>query len=271
MIKKISILLVVALAIMSCAASKNVTYFQDLPKQDTSWQILKGDFIRTQPGDALSIVVHTGDPELDNQFNLPVNSNRIGFTSQSSLGSNNSQGVSGYTISREGLIQFPVLGDIMIEGMTRQEIEEKIKTELVNANLVKDPVIIVEFSNMYISVLGDVSHPGRFTIDRDKLTILDAIGKAGDLTITGKRQDVLVLRTEDKVQKAYRLDLCNASTLYSSPVFYVKQNDIIYVAPNKKQIRQSTVNGNNVLSAAFWISVTSVVLSAVTTVIALTK
>jgi len=269
MIKKISILLVVALAIMSCAASKNVTYFQDLPKQDTSWQILKGDFIRTQPGDALSIVVHTGDHELDAQFNLPIATNRI--TSSESTSSNNSQGVSQYTISREGIIKFPVLGDIMIEGMTRQEIEEKIKTELTDANLVKDPVVIVEFSNMYISVLGDVSHPGRFAIDRDKVTVLDAIGKAGDLTITGKRRDVLVLRTEDKVQKAYRLDLCNASTLYSSPVFYVKQNDIIYVTPNKKQVRQATVNGNNVLSASFWISVTSAVLSLTTTIIALTK
>lgn len=268
--RKLILLFIAGFIAASCASTKHVTYFQDIPINDTTWQNQQGATVKIQSGDAISIVVNTQDPLLDAQFNLAYIQRYLGMTETSYSGS--SQGISRYTVNQEGNILFPVLGDIHVLGLTRQEIQDKIREELINANLVKDPVITVEFMNLYVSVLGDVVKPGRYTIDRDQITILDAISKAGDLNITGNRINVLVLRTEiDNTQKAYRVDLCNASKLYKSPVFYLQQNDIIYVEPNQKKVRDSTVNGNNILSTAFWISVVSVVLSAVTTIVAVSK
>ena len=127
--------------------------------------------------------------------------------------------------------------------------------------MINDPVVTVEFSNLYISVLGEVNNPGRYGIDRDKITLLDAIGMAGDLTIYGKRQNVVVMREEEGKQLFYRVDLTSVDDLYSSPVYYLQQKDVVYVEPNETRARQSTVNGNNVRSTSFWVSIASLLTS----------
>ena len=171
------------------------------------------------------------------------------------------QGVSGYTVDAHGDIDFPVLGKVHVAGMKRQEIAEYIKGELVRENLVKDPVVTVEFMNLCVSVLGEVNNPGRFSIDRDRLTVLDALSLAGDLTIYGNRYKVIVLRQEDDVQRVYGIDLTSGEHVYSSPAYYLQQNDVVYVEPNAVKARQSTVNGNNVRSTSFWISLASLLTS----------
>lgn len=129
---------------------------------------------------------------------------------------------------------------------------------MIERNLVKDPVVTVEFLNLTVSVLGEVSSPGRYNIDRDQITLLDALSMAGDLTIFGKRDEVLVMReVQDGRQQVYRVNLCSANDLYNSPVYYLQQNDVVYVEPNSMRARQSTVNGNNVRSASFWMSLAS--------------
>ena len=115
--------------------------------------------------------------------------------------------------------------------------------------------------NMYISVLGEVTKPGRYNFNQDRLTLLEALGLAGDLTIYGRRDNVKVLREVDGQQKVFMVDLRSGSDLYNSPVFYLQQKDIIYVDPNVVKMRQSTVNGNNVRSTSFWISIASVLTS----------
>jgi polysaccharide export outer membrane protein len=109
--------------------------------------------------------------------------------------------------------------------------------------------------------LGEVENPGRYNITKDHLTLLDAISMAGDLKITGKRTDIIVLRNEDNQQKSYKINLCSANELYSSPAFYLKQNDVVYIQPNDMRTRQSTINGNNVRSSSFWISLASLLTS----------
>ena len=145
--------------------------------------------------------------------------------------------------------------------MKREEIAECIKKELIKENLVKDPVVTVEFANLCISVLGEVNNPGRFSIDRDRLTILDALSMAGDLTIYGNRSKVMVLRQEGDVQRVYGLNLMSGEHIYTSPAYYLQQNDVVYVEPNAVKARQSTVNGNNVRSTSFWISLASLLTS----------
>ena len=132
-----------------------------------------------------------------------------------------------------------------------------IKKELINRNQLKDPVVTVEFMNLTYSVLGEVSSPGRYSIEKDKVTILDAISEAGDLTIFGKRENVLVLRNENGTQRVYDVNLCSGNDIYNSPVYYLQQDDVVYVEPNKVKARQSTVNGNTIFTPSFWLSVLS--------------
>ena len=195
-------------------------------------------------------------------FNLPIYSHRVGYTSEYVNGNNNTNNqISAYTVDSDGTIDFPVLGRIRIAGLSREEVADYVKSELVTKNLINDPVVTVEFMNLCVSVLGEVNKPGRFRIDRDYITILDAISMAGDLTIFGEREDIKVLRTVNGQQKMYTVNLCSAEQVYASPVFYLQQDDVIYVEPNKMRARQSTVNGNNVRSASFWISIASFLAS----------
>lgn len=244
--------LIATILLSSCAATKNIKYFQDL-EQGVSEQILNPMQIKVKPEDQISIIVNSKDPQLASLFNLPLVANRVG----QSMSSSSDRPVSGYTIDSSGSIDFPVLGKIHIAGMNREEIGQTIKEQLISKSLVKDPIVTVEFMNLVVAVMGEVNKPGRFNIDRDKITLLDAISQAGDLTIYGKRENILVLRQENEKQVSYKVNLCSGYDLYASPVFYLQQNDVVYVEPNSVRARQSTVNGNNVRSASFWMSLTS--------------
>lgn len=257
---KATYLLFIAWAAVSCSTPSHVTYFQDLRPGESEQKIIAATEIKVRPGDKLSIIVNSRDPQLSQLFNLPYVSQQIGSGSASSSSgsaSTSSQGISGYTVDEKGQIDFPVLGKLEIAGKNREEIAAFIKGELLAKDLVKDPVVTVEYMNLCISVLGEVANPGRYSIDRDKVTLLDAISMAGDLTIYGKREKVLVLREENGVQRVYGVNLCSAEYLYTSPVYYLRQNDVVYVEPNNVRARQATVNGNNVRSTSFWISLAS--------------
>lgn len=250
---KIIIVVASALLLGSCATPKKISYFQDLRSGERDLTQTALAEIRIQPKDKLSILVNSQDLRLTNLFNLPVVSQQIGQETSS----NTNRGLSGYTVDSNGDIDFPVLGKIHIWGMTREEVAAHIKQELQSNDLIKDPVVTVEFMNLNIKVLGEVNNPGRFSIDRDNMTLLDALSLAGDLTIYGNRENVTVLRDDGGRQRVYKVDLCSAGELYHSPAYYLQQNDVVYVEPNATKARQSTVNGNNVRSTSFWISLAS--------------
>ena len=149
-------------------------------------------------------------------------------------------------------------------GLTREEIAEKVKKSLVDASLVKDPTVTVSLSNLHYSMMGEVAKPGQYAIEEEKVTILDAISKAGDLTIQGKRNDVMVLRQENGHQKIYKIDLCSGKDIFSSPAYYLQQNDVVYVTPNDTKKRSSTLNGNTVQSTGFWMSISSLIVTILT-------
>lgn len=249
-----------ALLIAGCGNPKAVPYFQDITA-DATLDAVNSSIIKIAPDDKLSIIVNSRDPQLTNLFNLPYISRILGSTSDYYSGSN---GVAGYTVDAKGTIDFPVVGEIQVAGLSRGEVEEKIKAELTSRNLVKDPVVTVDFMNLRVSVMGEVAHPGRFAIDRDHYTLMDAISAAGDLTVFGQRENVKVLRMEGDTRKTYVVNLCSAEDVLKSPAYYLQQNDIVYVEPNKVRARQSTVNGNNVLSTSFWISIASLTLTLMT-------
>ena len=241
----------------SCAAPKTISYFQDLNPGESELTITDPVEIKIQPKDKLSILVNSQDPRLTNLFNLPILSSQIGTDNNY----NQNRGLSGYTVNKNGSIDFPVLGEIKVQGMTREDVAAYIKKELILQDLIKDPVVTVEFMNLCISVMGEVNHPGRYNIDRDHLTVLDALSMAGDLTIFGNREKVLILRQESGKQRVYGVDLNSAQHMYSSPVYYLQQGYVVYVEPNDTRKRQSTVNGNNIRSTSFWISIASLLTS----------
>lgn len=255
-----------ALLLGSCSTPKNVGYFQDLD-QVMVIEAQNRQYIKVRPEDKLQIIVTSKDPQLASIFNLPVVTNRIGqnaavYGTTSPYSTNStSEGISYYTVSPSGTIDFPVLGTLNVNGMTRFEVAAFIKGEIIGRNLIKDPTVSVEFVNTGISVLGEVKTPGRYNINRDELTILDAVAMAGDLDIQGDRTNVRVLRKEDGQTKVYIVDLTSGKNIYSNPGFYLQQDDIVYVEPNDYRKRQTNVNANTTMSAGFWVSIVSVLTS----------
>ena len=257
----------------SCATQKKISYFQDISNdsQSTEQTATLAPEIRLRPEDKISIIVNSKDPELTALFNLPYTARVLGQIGENVSGTN--QGTSGYIVKGDGSIDFPVLGTIQVAGMTRDEVSAYIKQQLISQNLVNDPVVTVEYINLQFSVMGEVKAPGSYKITRDRITLLDAISQAGDMTIYGKRDNVLILRP-DSIGKlsAYHVDMRSFNDVVSSPAYYIHQNDYIYVEPNKKRANESTVNGNTVQSASFWISIVSLLASlASTTTLILTR
>ena len=212
--------------------------------------------IKLQPNDKVTILVSTTDARLNSLYNLPVA--RVSLGDAGSGSSMNGDGnVSPYTIDSQGNINFPVLGKLHIAGMTREELSEYIRRELISRDLAKNPIVTVDYLNLSVSVLGEVGGPGRYPITRDDFTILDALSAAGDLTIFGKRDNIRVLREENGVQKVYTLDISSGKDLTKSPVYYLQQNDVVYVEPNATKARTASPNGNSPLTPAFWMPVAS--------------
>jgi len=253
------------LMLSSCDMSKRITYFQDIQDQRTTYfNEQPAPEIRLRPEDKISIIVNTKVPELTALFNLPYTARVLGSQTEQF---SSSQGTSGYIIKADGTIDFPVLGLVQAAGKTRDELAGYIKSELINRNLVTDPVVTVEFVNLKFSVMGEVRSPGSYPITRDHITLLDALSMAGDLTIDGKRDNVMVLRPNASGKiTVYTVDMLSFNDVEHSPAYYIHQNDYIYVEPNKKRANQSTVNANTVQSASFWISVISLLASLATTI-----
>lgn len=267
-----SVLVTMALLLPAgCKAPKDVTYFQDA---ESIIDVAGKQPIKVRPEDKLSIVVKSKDPAVSDLFNLPVYSQRVGTggvsagngTTVRNYNPSASDGISLYTVDPAGCIDFPLLGKLKIEGMTRSEVAGFIKGELMGRDLVKDPTVTVEFVNAGVNLIGEVTVPGRYDLNTDHLNLIEAIALAGDLTINGRRDNVRVLREENGKINVYTVDLTNLKNTAASPVYYLRQNDVVYVEPNDMRKREATVNGNNALSTSFWISVASLITTAVTTI-----
>lgn len=251
---------------MSCTTHKQVAYFQDVAGRDT---VLSASSVRqslkVQAGDKLMIVVNSASPELSALFNLPIIGYRVGITNVNK-NYNSTQSTMCYTVGTDGTIDFPVLGKIQVEGMQRDDVAAYIKSRLMNENLCTDAVVNVELYEAFVNVMGEVNHPGRYPLERDSETILDVLSKASDLSMVGLRHNVMVIRQTPDGTQSYQLDMTNLAQITSSPGYYMQQGDVVYVEPNKMRKRQTTVNGNNVLNASFWISIASLAATIATTI-----
>ncbi|NEM97746.1 polysaccharide export protein [Pontibacter sp. BT327] len=197
-----------------------------------------------QKNDLLSISISSLNPEASLVFNMP----NLTATQAPTVAGNVTQ-ASGYLVDQDGNIQFPFLGNVKAAGLTKKEFKNYITTELVRRKLLLDPIVNVRYLNYKVSVLGEVAHPSVLTIPNEKVTLLEALGLAGDMTIYAKRDNVMLIREEDGKKVIRRIDL-TSDVLFTSPYYYLRSNDIIYVEPNKSKI-ESTGRVNQWLPIIF--------------------
>lgn len=246
------IILFFGLLLFSCASRKDVVYYQDIdsavrPEQTNSYEV------KIQADDLLMITVFGEDPEIALPFNLKA---------PNGLGGSESQKALNYLVDSNGTINFPVLGTIKVSGLTRsgllKVLEEKIK------GYIKNPIINLQITNFKISVQGEVNAPGTYPIVSNRVTLIEALTMAGDLTIFGKRNNILIIREIGGVKSYNRIDITKTEFI-NSPFYYLAQNDVIYVEPNKSKIGASAVGP----STGLIFSVTSLLIAVITLVIRL--
>ena len=265
MISKVRIFAVlsaVVFSIASCGTAKDIAYFQN-KMVDQPEEIDKHAGIVIQPKDMLSIVVSSRNPELVAMFNLPVVSYQAGSEIVSGAGQ---QRLMGYVVDNNGQIDFPILGPIEVKGLTRWELSELIKSRLLDGGLLTDAVVTVEFMNFKVSVIGEVNNPGTFNIEGDKVTVLQAISLARDLTIFGERENVTVIRERDGQRTMYEINLCDVS-MFNSPAYYLQQNDVVYVQPSEIKARQSTTDDKALRMTSIFVSGGSLLVSLASLII----
>lgn len=238
---KLSFVFLLLILFCSCVNTKNVVYFQDLNDSVKihSQDITTNYEVQIQPDDVLGISVNSINPQAAAVFN-PVNNNAQLTSSPYTSGAisnanidNYGNIINGYLVSKEGVINFPVIGEIKVAALTISQVKDTLMAQL--DKYLQTPIVNVRLLNYKITVLGEVNHPATYSIASERITLIDALGMAGDLTIYGKRQNVLLIREVNGKRNFIRLNL-DSSKLFQSPYYYLKQNDIVYVEPSKAKV-----------------------------------
>ena len=245
------------LLLSSCGSVKNVAYLKNSDDIDLS----QSEYLyeaRILPKDVLTITVSTVNPEASAPYNLIVRPTLSNTSNTIGTGSGSLQT---YLVGNDGTIDFPVLGRLQVGGLSKAECEKMIHDKLLPfMNAAENPVVTVRMSNYKISVLGEVNHPGMFTVNNEKINILEALAQAGDLTIYGVREKVKLIREGATGKKDIVTINLNDAELINSPYYYLQQNDIVYVEPNKVKARNSGVGNTTNL----WFTGTSILVSIAT-------
>ncbi len=258
-------LLLLPFLLTACQSYKKVPYFQNVEVVNEVEQQEKLYDAKIMPKDLLTIVVSCTSPELAIPFNLTVASN-AGIAVSTSSYVTTQPVLQPYLVDNEGNINFPVLGELKLGGLTKREAEQLIIDKL-KPYMKETPIVTVRMVNYKISVIGEVTRPGTFTISNEKVNLLEALAMAGDMTVYGLRDNVKLIREDaNGIHQIVTFDLNKAETILS-PYYWLQQNDIVYVTPNKAKARNSDV-GN---STSLWFSATSILVSIVSLLVNILK
>lgn len=259
------IFLILVGMIVSCQSYKKVPYLQDsefIVQQEQQEQMYDA---KIMPKDLLTIVVSCTTPELAIPFNLTV-ATPISINTTNKMNTTVQPILQSYLVSNEGMIDFPVLGELKVGGLTKKQAEEMIVSRL-KSYMKEVPIVTVRMVNYKISVIGEVAHPGTFTVNNEKVNLLEALAMAGDMTVYGLRDNVKLIREDaNGKQQIITLNLNRAETILS-PYYWLQQNDIVYVTPNKAKARNSDI-GN---STSLWFSATSILVSLASLLVTILK
>lgn len=253
-----------------CRAPKDVTYFQgidDLTPEQLA-EMGQSYTIKIANDDLLSINVTAWDPAAVTPFNPPVYAFPTVVQGEQQIQA--SQNLYTYLVDGEGCINFPVVGKVHVAGLTRQELAKDLEEKI--SKYVENPLVNVQLLNFKITLMGDVSRPGSYTVKNDRVSILDAIGMAGDLQLSANRKNILVIRDNDGAKETHRMDITDPA-IFASPYFYLKQNDIVYVEPIKIKQRSRTSSDRSFTMSLVTslISSISIITSMVITIVNLNR
>jgi polysaccharide export outer membrane protein len=263
-LKFLSVILAVSL-LWGCNSSKRITYFQDTANEAVVALAGNGQ-IKIKPHDRLTVVVSSKDSELAAPFNATTSYSSLSQSPMGQTSVSGAQSLQVRTVNEKGMLYIPIIGDIYCVGKTRAELADEIATKIKQGGYISDAVVNIQFADMKFYVLGEVARPGQFDITRDKITILEALSMAGDMTIYGNRTNVSVIRKDVNSDKntIYQLNLLTSEAM-TSPAYYLEQGDVVYVQPNRYKAATSEINQNR----TFWISIASTLLTAASLVISI--
>jgi polysaccharide export outer membrane protein len=246
----------VVLLLFSCKSREEMVYYQNIDglanvEQSNSYEI------KIQPDDLLTIIVSADDPETAIPFNLST----ISVPTAGSVNAAQGQlAMQSYLVDAAGTIDFPVLGKLTVGGLSRTEVMQLLESKI--SKYIKNPIINIRVMNFKVSVQGEVTVPGIYPVSSDRITLIEAISKAGDLTIYGKRDNILIIREMNGVKSYNRIDITKADFIHS-PFYYLAQNDVVYVEPNKTRINGGAVGANT----GVIISITSLLITVITLIV----
>ncbi len=247
--------LIIAL-LFSCAQRKDLVYYQDIDTKST--QLNQSSYeIKIQQDDLLSIIVSAEDPEIAAPFNL---SSVITQQTSELSKAGGQMTMQLYLVDTQGNIEFPVIGKLKVSGLSRTEVMELLHTKI--AKYIKNPIINLRIANFKVSIQGEVTAPGSYPVNSERITLVEALSLAGDLTIYGKRNNILIIRETNGIKSFNRIDITNASFL-NSPFYYLAQNDVVYVEPNKSRINAAAVGPNT----GVIISISSLLITLITLIV----
>ena len=256
---KKSTLLLLTLFLFSCASRKDIVYYQDIDSV-TSKEKSNSYEIKIQPDDLLMIIVSAEDPEIAAPFNLKTYTT-VNPSKQDVAGTQTTQL---YLVDSDGFIDFPILGRLKVSGMARSQLVQLFQNKI--SAYIKSPIINLRIMNFKVSVQGEVTLPGTYSIASERITLIEALTMAKDLTIYGKRDNILIIREIDGVKTYNRVDITKANFI-DSPFYYLAQNDVIYVEPNKNKVNGSAVGPNT----GVLISITSLLITLITLIVTTSK
>ena len=259
-IKTLSMILI-AVMLVGCNASKRVIY--DFNKEASVKALLSDGQIRIKPLDRLTVVVSSQNPELAAPFNTSTSLNALSMNPMAASASATTASLQIRTVDESGSIEMPIIGKISCTGKTRSELATEIAKKIIDGGYISDAIVNIQFADMKFFVLGEVARPGQFDITRDKITVLEALAMAGDMTIFGNRSNVAVIRRNgDKEYEVFELNFLEGNQM-TSPAFYLQQGDVVYVQPNKYKAATSEINQNR----TFWLSIISTLITATSLVL----
>lgn len=268
--KRISIgfILSILLICSSCVSSKKMIYLQGADYLKDNPQAVEQKFeLKIQPDDQLAISISSKDKELIEPFNnntLIGSGNTTGMNNQSNM----QAGIAYFQVDKDGFIEFPVFGKLKVAGLTRNQFAKLLSDKLISQDYIKDPMVSVKIMSFKVTVLGEVKSPGVQSITGERVTILEALGMAGDLLPSGRRNNIMVLREDDGIRKTYMVDLTSGYEVLNSPCYYLQQNDVVYVEPNSA----IKVKGSGTMSTlTATTSLISILASLVSIIIAVSK
>ncbi len=267
---RIILIITTVILLTGCNTYKNVTYLQDAGHaanmQDSTMAPIPEAMLKV--GDLLIITVNASTPEAAMPFNLPLvpTLGMNNYNPSTTTISSYSGGLQNYLVNNKGDIVFPTIGKLHVLGMTKDALSQRIKEKIYPRYIKEEPIVSIRYANFSISVLGEVARPNTYIIDNEKISILEAIATAGDLTIYGQRNNILLIRQGINGRESIRIDLRDKN-LINSPYFYLQQNDVLYIQPNNPKSRSSALGSAETLS----VSLVGTLISLTSLIITITK